>query len=94
MTFPYSRNIKLAFFVNPKITALHSYLPGIFSEISGVLHSKLLIFDNHTMITGANLSHNYFTNRQDRYYIVQECEPFADYCEDYINACKKKEFYK
>ncbi len=36
------------------------------------------------------MSQSYFTNRQDRYYIVQECEPLADYCEDYIKACKKK----
>jgi len=32
------------------------------------------------------LSESYFTNRQDRYYIVQDCEPLADYIEDYINA--------
>lgn len=36
----------------------------------------------------ANLSQNYFTNRQDRYFVIQDCEPFADYCDDYIKSCK------
>ena len=45
-----------------------------------------MISDNYTILTGANLSHSYFTNRQDRYFIIQDCEPFADYCEDYINS--------
>jgi CDP-diacylglycerol--glycerol-3-phosphate 3-phosphatidyltransferase len=85
-TYPHSKNIKLAFFSHPKIGTIHNFLPGIVSEISGVLHSKLLVFDSNTIITGANLSHNYFTNRQDRYFIIQECEPFSDYCEDYINS--------
>jgi CDP-diacylglycerol--glycerol-3-phosphate 3-phosphatidyltransferase len=88
LTHPYSRNVKLSFFVNPNVSHLTKLMPGIVGEIKGVLHSKLLIFDNYTIITGANLSHNYFTNRQDRYYIIQDCEPFGDYCEDYINACK------
>ena len=47
-----------------------------------------MISDNYTILTGANLSHSYFTNRQDRYFIIQDCEPFADYCEDYINSRK------
>jgi CDP-diacylglycerol--glycerol-3-phosphate 3-phosphatidyltransferase len=73
--------------MNPRVKISHRLFP-VFSEIRGVLHSKLLIFDNFTIVTGANLSHNYFTTRQDRYYIIQDCEPFADYCEDYLNACK------
>eukprot|EP00340_Litonotus_pictus_P011278 CAMPEP_0170538570 /NCGR_PEP_ID=MMETSP0209-20121228/103394_1 /TAXON_ID=665100 ORGANISM="Litonotus pictus, Strain P1" /NCGR_SAMPLE_ID=MMETSP0209 /ASSEMBLY_ACC=CAM_ASM_000301 /LENGTH=434 /DNA_ID=CAMNT_0010840295 /DNA_START=509 /DNA_END=1810 /DNA_ORIENTATION=+ len=56
------------------------------SEVTGVLHSKLLVFDNTVIVTGANLSENYFTQRLDRYWVFQQHEPFADYCEDYINA--------
>ena len=85
MTFPVSRNIKISFFESPNITALHRYFP-ILSEVAGVLHSKILIFDNHTILTGANLSNDYFVNRQDRYFIIQDCEPFSDFCEDYIKS--------
>jgi hypothetical protein len=79
--------------VNPRIRNIHKLIPGIFGEITGVLHSKLLVFDNHTILTGANLSHSYFTNRQDRYFVIQDCEPFADYCEDYIKSCNYIVYY-
>ena len=32
-------------------------------EIFGVHHMKLHVIDNNVLITGANLSHDYFTNR-------------------------------
>eukprot|EP01038_Epipyxis_sp_PR26KG_P009042 gene9042-12191_t len=39
------------------------------SEIIGVYHCKFCIFDNNVILTGANLSHEYFTTRLDRYVI-------------------------
>ena len=39
-------------------------------EVFGVHHIKAHVFDNNVMITGANLSEDYFTNRQDRWYII------------------------
>lgn len=61
-------------------------MPNIVKEVRGVLHSKLFLFDNNVIISGANLSNDYFTNRIDRYWIFQQHEPFADFCEDYINT--------
>lgn len=41
------------------------------SEALGVWHAKAYVFDHHTAIlTGANLSTDYFTTRQDRYVVV------------------------
>jgi hypothetical protein len=40
--------------MNPLIRQIHSYLPAIVGEVVGVLHSKLLVFDNHVLITGYN----------------------------------------
>lgn len=41
-------------------------------EAGGVWHAKAYVFDAHTVIlTGANLSEDYFTNRQDRYLLVR-----------------------
>ncbi len=39
----------------------------VLGEISGVHHQKIAIFDDTVIIGGANLSHNYFLNRKDRY---------------------------
>ena len=37
------------------------------------------------LITGANLSEDYFTDRQDRCFVIQDCEPLADYFDDLIS---------
>jgi len=53
-------------------------------EIFGVHHIKAHVFDNSVMITGANLSEDYFTDRQDRCIIIQDCEPLADWFHELI----------
>jgi CDP-diacylglycerol--glycerol-3-phosphate 3-phosphatidyltransferase len=55
-------------------------------EIFGVHHIKAHVFDNNVLITGANLSEDYFTDRQDRCIIIQDCEPLADWFDDLINV--------
>lgn len=41
------------------------------NEIAGVYHTKYSIFDNNIILSGANLSLEYFVNRQDRYFLLQ-----------------------
>ena len=58
------RNIRCGFFHNPdtgymKFRACN----GPLREIFGVHHIKALVFDNTVLITGANLSNDYFTDR-------------------------------
>ena len=36
------------------------------------------------LISGANLSQDYFTNRQDRYLIIEDCPPLATFCEELV----------
>lgn len=43
------------------------------------------MFDSNILITGANLSEDYFTDRQDRYMLIQDCEPLANYFDDLIS---------
>ena len=51
--------------------ALGALLPPRFCEAAGVWHVKAYVFDGHTvLLSGANLSTDYFTNRQDRYVVV------------------------
>lgn len=48
-------------------------------------HIKAHVFDSNVLITGANLSEDYFTDRQDRCFVIQNCEPLANYFEDLIS---------
>ena len=41
---------------------------SVIYEVLGVYHCKYCMFDDQVVITGANLSNEYFTDRQDRYY--------------------------
>ena len=54
-------------------------LPYKLNELIGLQHCKIYIFDNTVIISGANLSKDYFTNRQDRYIVIENCELLADY---------------
>lgn len=56
-----------------------SLVPRRFDEgIAGVQHLKLYGFDDEIILSGANLSKDYFTNRQDRYMVFKSKE-MTDY---------------
>jgi CDP-diacylglycerol--glycerol-3-phosphate 3-phosphatidyltransferase len=50
-----------------KMPQTWNILPHNVNEILGVYHAKYFIFDKMVIISGANLSLEYFENRQDRY---------------------------
>ncbi|XP_022256654.1 CDP-diacylglycerol--glycerol-3-phosphate 3-phosphatidyltransferase, mitochondrial-like isoform X2 [Limulus polyphemus] len=54
-------------------------LPERWNEIISLTHLKIYLFDNTLVLSGANLSDNYFTMRQDRYVVFNNCEALADY---------------
>lgn len=47
---------------------------------------KLYAFDDTIIISGANLSHDYFTNRQDRYVVVGGCGALAAWAHALVAA--------
>lgn len=47
-------------------------VPKRFNEIYGLQHMKIYGIDDEVMLSGANLSSDYFTNRQDRYWIFKD----------------------
>lgn len=55
-----------------------SVLPKRINEGLGLQHMKIYGFDNEVLLSGANLSSDYFTNRQDRYYLFHS-KPFSSY---------------
>uniref|UniRef100_A0AAF5PUM6 CDP-diacylglycerol--glycerol-3-phosphate 3-phosphatidyltransferase n=1 Tax=Wuchereria bancrofti TaxID=6293 RepID=A0AAF5PUM6_WUCBA len=61
-------------------------LPEKVNEVVGLQHMKLLIFDNHIIFTGANLSGIYFTNRLDRYILIENCPQLANFIDSLVEA--------
>ena len=53
---------------------------------SGLQHCKVYIFDDALIMSGANLSADYFEARQDRYVLVEDCPALADYYEQLIGT--------
>lgn len=59
---------------------LKKYMPSRWNELLGLQHMKLYIFDDTLVISGANLSKDYFTNRQDRYFVIKSKKLTDFYC--------------
>ncbi|EOD06506.1 CDP-diacylglycerol-glycerol-3-phosphate 3-phosphatidyltransferas-like protein [Emiliania huxleyi CCMP1516] len=47
-------------------------------EVVGVQHIKGAVFDDDVLLTGANVSADYFSARQDRCILLRGCAPLAD----------------
>ncbi|GAA5910576.1 CDP-diacylglycerol--glycerol-3-phosphate 3-phosphatidyltransferase [Sporobolomyces salmoneus] len=54
-------------------------VPKRFNEGWGLQHMKIYGFDDDVIMSGANLSRDYFTNRQDRYIEFSHHPPLADF---------------
>lgn len=56
----------------------------LFGEVRGVYHVKFALFDESCILTGANLSAEYFISRQDRYAIVRD-ENVCNYLQSFYD---------
>lgn len=81
-----SQNVRIGFF-KPLAGKLHfkSGTNSGIDEVFGVHHLKSFIFDDHMLVSGANLSESYFTERQDRYMLFKNSEALCDYVQDAID---------
>jgi CDP-diacylglycerol---glycerol-3-phosphate 3-phosphatidyltransferase len=61
-------------------------LPPRWAEGIGVQHIKLYVFDDTVVLSGANLSSDYFTHRQDRCVVVAGVPEFADAAHAVVRA--------
>lgn len=57
-------------------------LPPRWNEGISLQHCKIYLFDNTVILSGANLSDTYFTDRDDRYVVFTECSALAEYVHD------------
>ena len=66
----------------PRLTArMERLVPERMVEGVGVFHLKTAVFDDNVVLTGANWSQSYFTDRQDRYMLVEGNRGLADFQE-------------
>jgi CDP-diacylglycerol--glycerol-3-phosphate 3-phosphatidyltransferase len=71
--------VKIAMFHTPNLKGWKKkYIPRRLNEGWGLQHMKLYGFDDEIMLSGANLSDDYFTNRLDRYHLFSS-KKLADY---------------
>ena len=72
---------RLSFYQTPQLRGwLQRLLPPKLNEVIGLQHCKVYIFDNSLIMSGANLSQDYFTNRQ----VCKGPRPLMD---KFNNAC-------
>lgn len=81
---------KVSFFLSPHYSNWFKRyfilpLPKI-NEVISLHHMKAFVFDDDVIISGANLSEQYFTNRADRYIIFRNCPALANYFTDLIET--------
>ncbi|KAJ1430231.1 hypothetical protein B484DRAFT_449002 [Ochromonadaceae sp. CCMP2298] len=68
-------------------SALAQLLPGQLKEVLGVYHCKFGVFDESVLLSGANLSEEYFVSRQDRYILIPgRASPSAPSLATYLGA--------
>ncbi|KAI9576186.1 hypothetical protein GQX74_014246 [Glossina fuscipes] len=54
------------------MTISKRWIPPRWNELLGLQHMKIYLFDDAILISGAILSNDYFTNRQDRYILIED----------------------
>ncbi|KAK2197698.1 bifunctional Phospholipase D-Transphosphatidylase/CDP-alcohol phosphatidyltransferase class-II family/Phospholipase D-like domain [Babesia duncani] len=71
-------NVKISLFFNPLFGRIMThFVKSPLSEVFGTMHLKIYISDSTCIITGANLSNEYFVSRYDRYVVIEDTF-FAD----------------
>lgn len=79
--------VKVSLYHTPDLRGiLKKVVPERFNETIGLTHIKIYLFDDSFIISGANLSNDYFTNRQDRYILFNDCPELANFFNDLVKA--------
>ncbi|ETN40410.1 uncharacterized protein HMPREF1541_04687 [Cyphellophora europaea CBS 101466] len=78
--------VKISMYHTPNLRGWKKkYMPKRINEGWGLQHMKLYGFDDEIMLSGANLSNDYFNDRLDRYHLFKSRE-LADYYHKIHNA--------
>jgi CDP-diacylglycerol---glycerol-3-phosphate 3-phosphatidyltransferase len=91
--YPSQFNLSLYRTSSSLITSIvYKLLPERLNEVLGVMHMKIYIGDDCVVMSGANLSNDYFTNRQDRYIVIKNCAQICDLFERLIDIISQFSF--
>ena len=78
--------VEVRMYHTPNLTGFRkSIVPKRINEGWGLQHMKLYGVDDEVILSGANLSNDYFTNRQDRYHVFT-CDKVTTYFADVHHA--------
>jgi CDP-diacylglycerol---glycerol-3-phosphate 3-phosphatidyltransferase len=84
-----SDNCCLSLYHTPVLRGITKKLaPPRWNELIGLQHMKIYLFDNTVIVSGANLSKDYFTNRQDRYVMIED-KNLADFYSELIGKVQE-----
>lgn len=72
---------------------LGSYIPSPLNETVAVSHLKICAFDEDVIISGANLSRDYFTDRQDRYVYIPSANNLATFYHTLIDILSEGSYH-
>ena len=85
----FKNNFFLSMYHSPNLRGLIKKIaPSRWNELLGLQHMKIYIFDSSVIISGANLSNDYFTNRQDRYILIED-KQLSNFFERLITTVQK-----
>jgi len=85
----FSDTVKVSLYHSPSLRGLLKLLlPERFNETVALTHLKVYLTDNTLIMSGANLSADYFTNRQDRYIEIKNCAALADYFHELVSTVR------
>ena len=88
-----SVNFNVYFFHTPQLRGIYKQiLPSRWNEIVGVSHIKVYLFDDTLVLSGANLSYDYFTQRQDRYIQFKNCSELSNYFHSLVKTVGRFSF--
>ncbi|KAK3843699.1 MAG: hypothetical protein J3R72DRAFT_440592 [Linnemannia gamsii] len=78
----YPDQVRISMYHTPDLSGLlKQIMPPRFNEGIGLMHMKIYAFDETLIMSGANMSHDYFTNRQDRYMMFKNKDISEYYCD-------------
>ncbi|KAG0001783.1 CDP-diacylglycerol--glycerol-3-phosphate 3-phosphatidyltransferase [Modicella reniformis] len=78
----YPNRVRISMYHTPDLNGfLKQVMPPRFNEGIGLMHMKVYAFDDTLIMSGANMSHDYFTNRQDRYIVFSNKDITDYYCD-------------
>ncbi|KAF2678968.1 CDP-diacylglycerol-glycerol-3-phosphate 3-phosphatidyltransferas-like protein [Lentithecium fluviatile CBS 122367] len=84
----FGSRVEVRMFHTPNLTGVRKRLvPKRVNEGWGLQHMKLYGIDNELIISGANLSNDYFTNRQDRYHLFRSAELTSYFSKIHTGVC-------